>query len=58
MRDHLIIHKEPHVDGNRVCHYLVNTYYDYVSTYYFETRKQAEQFVNDCKQLDKLLEEA
>ena len=57
MQDHLIIHKEQHIDGNRVCNYLVNTYYDYALTFYFETRKQAEQFVLERKLIDKLLEE-
>jgi hypothetical protein len=46
-KDHLQIHKEASVNSGILTHYLVNTYYDYALTFYFETRKQAQDWVND-----------
>lgn len=57
-RDHLKIHKETGIEGNSVYHYLVNTYYDYTLTHYFQTHKQAQEFVQHRKSMDKLFEEA
>ena len=57
--DHLKIHKETGIEGSSVYHYLVNTYYDYTLTHYFQTRKQAQAFVEHCNHMDKLgLEDA
>jgi len=55
--DHLMIHKETGIEGNSVYHYLVNTYYDYTLTHYFQTRKQAQDFVEHSKFMDKWREE-
>lgn len=55
--DHLKIHKETGIEGNSVYHYLVNTYYFYTLTHYFQTRKQAEEFVQYSKFMDKWREE-
>jgi hypothetical protein len=49
-RDHLKIHKEPSLNTGIVTHYLVNTYFDYIQTHYFLTRKDAETFVQYYKE--------
>ncbi len=48
-KDHLVIHKETGICASGVYHYLVNTYYDYVLSFYFDTRKEAENFVAESK---------
>ena len=43
--DHLKIHQQCSLNAGRRTDYLVNTYYDYAQTYYFATRREAEEFV-------------
>ena len=49
-KDHLVIHKQDSLNANVLTHYLVNTYFDYVQTHYFLTRKDAEVFVEHYKE--------
>ena len=44
-KDHLVIHKQDSLNAGVWTHYLVNTYYDYVQTFYFLTKKEAEMWV-------------
>ena len=48
-KDHLVIHKEPSLNAGFMTHYLVNTYYDYITTHYFVTEKEAKEFVEMSK---------
>ena len=48
-KDHLVIHKEPSLTAGFMTHYLVNTYYDYITTHYFVTEKEAKEFVEMSK---------
>ena len=49
-KDHLVIHKEQGFH-NEPYEYLVNTYYDYVSTRYFKSLEEAVTFVLIRKEL-------
>tara|TARA_R110000824_G_C14737913_1_gene627102 strand:+ start:262 stop:435 length:174 start_codon:yes stop_codon:yes gene_type:complete len=55
-KDHLKIHKQPSLNIGKFTLYLVNTYYDYAQTFYFETRKEAKEFVAYSKQKDQLFQ--
>ena len=46
-KDHLVIHKEPSLNAGFYTRYLVNTYYDYNITHYFETLKDAQELFSD-----------
>ena len=48
-KDHLVIHKEHSLNSGVLTQYLINTYFDYVQTHYFLTRKDAEVFVEYYK---------
>ena len=56
-KDHLVIHKQDSLNANLMTHYLVNTYYDYIQTYYFITKQEAEAWVEMEKKLDNLYKE-
>ena len=51
-KDHLKIHKEPSLNAGFYTRYLVNKYYDYNITHYFETLKDAQEFIDYSKFLD------
>lgn len=53
--DHLVIQKGCNIDGNRLCHYFVNTYYDYTQTYYFVNKQQAQEFIDYRNFMDNYL---
>ena len=56
--DHLKIHKQRSLDAGYWTDYLVNTYYDYAQTYYFRTRREAEEFVAYEQHKQELMEAA
>jgi len=50
---HLKIQKGKFQDMFSIYPYKVTTYYDYTLDYFFNTRKEAQQFVDHSKAMDK-----